>query len=127
MRFYSVTAMIVPPVFIAFFALLALADIPHRADRPFGIGAAVFAVLFAVFFLRRPYVAIARRDGSLTFRTLIGSKDTAIARISRIGHTTGGRGGSSWIFYFDGTRAVLGDLGGLRLKRYLVARDPALG
>ena len=79
-RFYSLTTFIVPPIFIAFLALLALADIPHKADRTYGVVAAVLAVLLIVVFVRRPYVAIARRDGSLTFKALIGSKDTTISR-----------------------------------------------
>jgi hypothetical protein len=114
-------------VFIAFLALFASADIPHKPDRVVGIVAAVLAVLMFVFLLRRPYVAIVRSDGSLTFKCLTGSKQTTISRISRIGIVRGVRGGGSWIFYFDGTRAVLGDVGGLQLKRYLIARNPALG
>jgi hypothetical protein len=126
-RFYAVTTFIVPPVFIAFLALLAQADIPHRATRVFGIGAVVLIVVFIVFLLRRPYVAIVRRNGSLTFKSLSGSKETTLSRVSRIGVITGGRGGGSLVVYFDGTRAVLGDIGGVRLKRYLIAYNPALG
>jgi hypothetical protein len=126
-RFYAVTTFIVPPVFIAFLALIAQAEIPHRATRVVGIGAVVFIVVFIVFLLRRPYAAIVRRNGSLTFKSLSGSKETTLSRVSRIGVITGSRGGGSWVFYFDGTRAVLGDIGGLRLKRYLIAYNPALG
>jgi hypothetical protein len=125
-RFYSVTTIIVPPVFMAFLTLIAISSIPHRAGRPIGIGAAVLAVLFAVWFLRRPYVAIARSDGSLTFKTLTGSKVTTVSSVSRIGLSTGARGGSSWIFHFDGDRAVLGDIGGKALERYVVERNPAV-
>ena len=126
-RFYGLTTLIVPPVFIALCALLASSDIPRQPDRIFGIVAAVLAVVFIVFFLRRPYVAIVRGNDSLTFKSLTGSKETTISRVSRIGVIMGSRGGGSWAFYFDGTKAVLGDIGGLRLKRYLVARNPALG
>jgi hypothetical protein len=125
-RFYAVTTLIVPPVFIAFLALIAQAEIPHRATRVVGIGAVVFIVAFIVFLLRRPYAAIVRRNGSLTFKSLTGSQETTLSRVSRIGVIMGNRGGS-WVFYFDGTRAVLGDIGGLRLKRYLIAYNPALG
>ena len=123
-RVYSVTAMIVPPVFVVFLTLVAAASISHQASRVLGIGAAVLAVLMAVFWVRRPYVAIVRPDGSLTFKALLVSKETTISRVSRIGLSTGGRGGSSWIFHFDGTRASLGDIGGKALMRYVVNCNP---
>jgi hypothetical protein len=126
MRFYSVTTMIVPPVFIGVFVLVAVAALPNHASRPVGIGAAVLAVLF-LGFARRPYVGIVGPDGSLTFKALVGSKQTTISRVTRVGLRSGGaRGGSSWIFHFDATKAVLGDIGGSRLARYVIACNPAV-
>ena len=127
MRLYSVTTLIVPPVFVVFFILIAMSAIPDPAGRPIGIAAAVLAVLFAFFFSHRPYVAIVRHDGSLTFKALIGTKETAISRVSRIGLSAGARGTSSRIFYFDGTRAVLGDIGGSALARYVTERNATVG
>jgi hypothetical protein len=125
-RFYAITTIIVPPVFVLFFTLIAVSAIPNHSGRAVGIVAAVLAVLFVVLFSRRPYVAIVRPDGSLTFKALVGSKETAISRISRIGLRTGTRGAASWIFYFDGTTAPLGDIGGRALARYVTARDPTV-
>jgi hypothetical protein len=125
-RLYSVTTIIVPPVFVGFFTLIAVSAIPNDSGRPIGIGAAVLAVLFALIFSRRPYVATVRQDGSLTFKALIASKETAISRVSRIGLSTGARGVSSWIFQFDGTSAKLGDIGGSALAHYVIERNPAV-
>jgi hypothetical protein len=123
-RFYSLTTIIVPPVFVAFFILIAVSELSSHSGRSVGIGAAILAVLFVLIFSRRPYVAIARRNGSLTFKALVGSKNTAISRISRIQYRTGGpRGGSSWAFQFDGTEAVLADFGGKALARYVIERN----
>jgi hypothetical protein len=91
-----------------------------------GIGAAAFVVLVALGFARRPYVASVRPDGTLTFKAFFGSTDTTLARVSRIALSTGGRGRSSWVFSFDGTTAVLGDLGGRALARYVIERNPAV-
>ncbi len=125
-RFYAVATIIAPPVFVVFFTLIAVSALPSRSGRAIGIVAAVLAILFAVTFSRRPYVAIVRPDGSLTFKALIGSTETAISRVSRISLRTGARGASSWIFEFDGTRALLGDIGGRGLARYVIERNPAV-
>jgi hypothetical protein len=121
-----VATIIAPPVFVVFFTLIAVSALPSRSGRAIGIVAAVLAILFAVTFSRRPYVAIVRPDGSLTFKALIGSTETAISRVSRISLRTGARGASSWIFEFDGTRALLGDIGGRGLARYVIERNPAV-
>jgi hypothetical protein len=86
----------------------------------------VFGLVLAVSGLRTPYVAIARPDRSLTFRAVTGSVTTSISRISRITLSTGARGGESWFFYFDGTRAKLADLGGRALARYVIDNNPAV-
>jgi hypothetical protein len=125
-RFYSVTTIIVPPVFVGFFALIAVSAIPDHAGRPIGIGAAVLAVLFSLIFSRKPYVAIVRYDGTLMFKALVGSKETAISRVTRIALRTGSRGASAWIFQFDGTTALLGDIGGKALARYVIERNPTV-
>lgn len=44
--------------------------------------------------------------------------------MTRIALRTGGRGASSWIFQFDGTTALLGDIGGKALARYVIDRNP---
>jgi hypothetical protein len=125
-RYYAVATIIAPPVFVIFFTWIAISAIPTHSGRPIGIGAAVLAVLFVLIFSRRPYVAIVLPDGSLTFKALIGSKQTAISRVTRIGLRTGARGAASWIFEFDGTRALLGDIGGKALARYVIECNPAV-
>jgi hypothetical protein len=125
-RYYAVATIIAPPVFVLLFTWIALSAIPTHSGRPIGIGAAVLAVLFALIFSRRPYVAIVLPDGSLTFKALIGSKETAISLVTRIGLRTGARGATSWIFEFDGTRALLGDIGSKALARCVIERNPAV-
>jgi hypothetical protein len=77
-------------------------------------------------FLRRPYLATAGSDGSLTFKSLTGSVSTKVSHVTRIGLSSGARGGASWIFYFDGTRATLGNLGGKALARSVIDQNPAV-
>lgn len=92
----------------------------------FGIAAAVFGLLLVAFLLRVPYVAIVSPDGTLTFKALTGSTTTQVSRINRITVYTGGRGGSTWYFYYDAGRARLGDVGGRALARYLISVNPAI-
>ena len=125
-RYYSMGTIIAPPIFLLFFTWIAVFAIPTQSGRPFGICAAVMAVFFALAFSRRPYVAILLPDRSLTFKALIGSKVTAISRITRIGLRTGGNGATSWIFEFDGTKATLGDIGGKALARHVMECNPAV-
>jgi hypothetical protein len=125
-RFYAVATMIAVPVFFVIFAMIARFALPDPAGRPVGIGAAVLALLFAVLFVRIPYVAIVSPDGSLTFKALTRTQETSVSRISRIGLSTGARGASSWIFQFDGSTARLGDIGGRALALYLVNLDPTI-
>ncbi len=123
-QFYSITAIVVPPVFIAFFAVVAITALPKRASMTVGIVAAILAVLSVLFFLQRPYVAKVWPDGSVIFKAVGLSKETTVSRISSIRLSTGGRGGSTWYFYFEGTRAGLGDIGGRQLARYVIERNP---
>lgn len=123
-RFYAFTTLIVPPIFVFVCVLVAVAELPSHAGRVAGILAAVLAVLLLILFLRRPYVAEASPDGSIVFRAIAGSKVTTVSRITRIGLTTGGRAGSSWVFHFDDTKAVMGDIGGKGLARYVIECNP---
>ena len=117
------------PVFIVFFSVIALSAIPDASGRVVGIVAAVIAMLFVVLALRMPYVAIAGPDGSLTFKALGRMTETSIAQVSRISYRRSGgarAGGSIWLFYFDDTRAQLGNWAGRSLARYVIARNPAV-
>lgn len=122
-RFYAITTIVGAPIFICVLTVIALAAIPTRSGRTVGIIAAIVAALLVVIFIRRPFVATARPDGSITFRALLGSRQTTVSRISRIWIRTSGRG-YSVVFEFDGTRALLADLGGSALARYVVERNP---
>jgi len=122
-RFYAITTIVAAPIFILVLTVIALAAIPTRGGRTVGIIAAIGAALFLVTFIRRPFVATARPDGSIMFRALLGSTQTTVSRISRIWIRSSGRG-YSVVFEFDGTRALLADLGGSALARYVVERNP---
>ena len=94
-------------------------------------GQAVIGVVFAAITvgiclvgLRIPYVAIVGPDGSLNFKALTRTVTTHLSHVQRITRTSGGRGGSSWIFYFDGTRAQLNNRSGRMLAAYVVDHNP---
>jgi hypothetical protein len=122
-QFYAFTTIVGAPIFIGALTVIALAALPTRGGRPVGIFAAIGAALFMVIFIGRPFVATARPDGSIRFRSLIGSKETMVWRISRIWIRSSGRG-YSVVFEFDGTQALLADLGGSALARYVVECNP---
>jgi hypothetical protein len=94
------------------------------ARNPIGIAFLAVAVGAAVMGLRLPYAAIVRPDGSLTFKALTRVITTSLAHVDRITRNSGGRGGTAWVFYFDGTRAQLNDRGGRRLAAYVAAHNP---
>lgn len=123
-RFYAVEMLIVLPIFVAFCAVVAHAALPYSPSRPVGIAATLFGVVLVLYGLRAYFVATIAPDGTLTFTALTRATSVATAEVSRIGIRTGGRGGSSWLFYFNGTRAVLGGLGGRALARSIVALHP---
>jgi uncharacterized membrane protein YgcG len=94
-------------------------------QRPIGVVFLVVAVGTAVMGLRVPYVAIAGSDGSLTFKALTRTISTNVSHVERITHRSGGRGGgSTWAFYFDGTRAQLNNRSGRTLAEYVVDHNP---
>jgi hypothetical protein len=127
MRFYAVIMIIAAPLFIGAFGLLGGFALSAPTGRTAGIVLTSVAVLATLFAVKTPYMAVVDPDGSLTFRAITGSKETNISRISGIGLSTGARGGSSWIFRFDGTTAALGDIGGRALARYVTERNPSVG
>ena len=75
--------------------------------------------------LRAPYVAVVSSDGTLTFKSLTSSTTTNVANIQRV-RLARGRGGTTWVFYFDGAQKSLGHFGGRSLARYLSDRNPAI-
>jgi len=115
-------------VFAAFpFALIfgsIAVSLVSTGHPPIGIIFLAFAVAVAIMALRVPYVAIALPDGSLTFKALTRSVTTNLSHVERIVHRSGGRGGSSWVFYFDGTRAQLNNWAGRTLAGYVVDHNP---
>jgi hypothetical protein len=115
-------------IFAAFpFALIfgsIAVSLVSNGHPPIGIIFLAFAVGVAVMALRVPYVAIAGPDGSLTFKALTRSVTTNLSHVERIAHRSGGRSGSSWIFYFDGTRAQLNNWAGRSLAGYVVDHNP---
>jgi hypothetical protein len=121
-----VATIIAPPILVGGFGLFGLAALSDPKGRPIGIVLTAVAVLVALLASRTPYVAIVRPDGSLTFKALIGSKETSVSRVSRMRLSTGARGASSWIFQFDGTSARLGDIGGKALARYVIDHNPSV-
>jgi hypothetical protein len=125
-RFYAPETLIVPPVFIGIFGLIAGSAIPDPGGRLIGIGAAALAVILSVAFLRTPYVAIVSPDGSLTFKALTRTIETSVARISRITFSSGNRGASSYGFEFDGSKARLGNRAGRALACDVVHQYPSV-
>jgi len=121
-RFSSLSVFAAFP-FALIFGSIAVSLLSH-GQRPIGVIFLAFAVGVAVMALRVPYVAIARPDGSLTFTALTRSVPTNLSHVERIAHRSGGRSGSSWVFYFDGTRAQLNNWGGRALAGYVVDHNP---
>lgn len=117
-------------VFAAFalaFVFGCVADsLVSAGQRPIGIVFLALAVGAAVVGLRVPYVAIASPDGSLSFKALTRTVTTNLSHVERITHKSGGGrgGGSTWVFYFDGTRAQLNNRGGRTLAGYVVDHNP---
>ena len=123
-RFYAVEMLVALPIFVGLCAVVARGALPYPSARPVGIAATLFGVALVLYGLRAYFVATIAPDGTLTFTALTRATSVATADISRIGIRTGGRGGVSWLFYFNGTRAVLGGLGGRALARSIVALHP---
>jgi hypothetical protein len=121
-RFSSLSVFAAFP-FALIFGSIAI-SLVSTGHGPIGIIFLAFAVGVAVMALRVPYVAIAHPDGSLTFKALTRSVTTNFSHVERIVHRSGGRGGSSWVFYFDGTRAQLNNWAGRTLAGYVVDRNP---
>jgi Protein of unknown function (DUF2510) len=74
-----------------------------------------------VVWLRTPYRATARSDGSVIFKSLTRSTTTTTQAISRVSHRRRG-----WVFHFDDRSASLGVGGAQGLSRYLRERNPHL-
>jgi hypothetical protein len=117
-----------PSVFAAFpvafvFGCVAV-SLLSAGQRPIGVIFLVVAVGAAVMGLRVPYVAIAGSDGSLTFKALTRTIRTDLSHVERITHASGARGGSTWVFYFDETRAQLNNRSGRTLAEFVVDHNP---
>ena len=93
-------------------------------QRAIGVVFLAVALGAAVMALRVPYVAIAGSDGSLTFKALTRTVTTSLSHVERITRRSGGRSGSTWVFYFDGTRAQLNNRSGRTLAEYVVDHNP---
>jgi hypothetical protein len=124
-RFYAMATIIGPPILVVGFGIVGLSALSDPSGRLIGIACTAIAVFAALSALRTPYVAIVGPDGSLTFRTLTGSKETGISRVSRVGRRVRGRA-STWVFEFDGTSASLSDVGGRALAHYVIERNPSV-
>jgi hypothetical protein len=116
-------------VFAAFAVALVFGSVAvsllSAGQRPIGVVFLAVAVGTAVMGLRVPYVAVAGQDGSLTFKALTRTVTTHLSHVERITHASGGRGGgSTWAFYFDGTRAQLNNRSGRTLAEYVVDHNP---
>jgi len=125
-RFYAYLTIFVLPILLPVFAFVGVFATIHGSGPFPGWFFLAFSILLVIAGLRGPYVAIVEPDGSLTFKALTVSKTTNLTRITRVALRTGARGGSSWIFYFDGTSSSLGDFGGKALARFVVAHNPAV-
>ncbi len=125
-RFYAVEMFVVLPIFLGFCALMAQVELPYPPGRPVGIAAVLFGVVLVAYGVRAYYVAAIAPDGTLTFTALTRHTSTSVAEVSRIEKRAGGRGGASWLFSFNGTRAVVDGLGGRALARSIVAHYPEI-
>jgi hypothetical protein len=126
-RFYAPEVLVVFPVFTFVFGFIAVSVLSAAGPRPVGIGFLAVAVLAALGGLRVPYVAIARPDGSLSFKAVTRTVTTSLSHVVQIARRSGGRGGTTWIFSFDGTRAQLNNRGGRMLAGYVVDHNPRVG
>ncbi len=121
-RFNSFSVFAAFPVALVFGGIAE--SLVSSGQIPIGIVFAAVAIGSALIGLRIPYVAIARPDRSLTFKSLTRTISTNLSHVERITRQSGGRGGSSWVFYFDGTRAQLNNRSGRILAGYVVDRNP---
>jgi hypothetical protein len=123
-RFSSLSIFAAFPVAFVFGSVGA--SLVSSGQPSVGIVILAFAVGAAFMALRIPFVAVTHVDGSLTFRALIRTVTTNISHVERITRKPVGRGGSSWIFYFDGTRAQLNNRSGRILAGYVVDHNPRI-
>jgi hypothetical protein len=112
------------PFPVAFVFCSVAVSLISAGQRPIGVIFLVVAIGAVVMGLRVPYVAIAGSDGSLTFKALTRTSTTDLSHVERITHASGARGGSTWAFYFDGTRAQLNNRSGRTLAEYVVDHNP---
>jgi hypothetical protein len=117
-RFSSLSVFAAFPVAFVFGSVAV--SLISAGQRPIGVIFLLVAVGAAVMGLRVPYVAVAGSDGSLTFKALTRTITTDLSHVERITHASGARGGSTWAFYFDGTRAQLNNRSGRTLAEYVV-------
>jgi hypothetical protein len=115
-------------VFAAFVVALVFGSIAislvSSGHIPIGVLFLAVVVMATLIGVRVPYVTVASSDGTLTFNALTRTVTTNVSQVERISHKSGGRGGSMWIFYFDGTRAQLNNRGGRTLADYVVGHNP---
>jgi hypothetical protein len=122
-HFYSITSIFAGPIFVGFAMVFAWAGLSTNGARAIGVVAAAFAVVVGAMLVVRPFMATARPDGTIVFRSVIGAKVTTVWRISQIRLRSSGRG-YHVVFDFDGTQVGLADFGGSALARFVVAWNP---
>jgi hypothetical protein len=123
-RFNSLSVLVAFPLFALIAVSIAQPILSSSGQREIGFVFVALAVFATVAALRVPYVAIVRSDGSLTFKALTRTVTTNLSRVERITRSSGARGGTTWIFYFDGTRAQLNNRSGRALAGYVVQHNP---
>src|SRR6266487_4072888 len=98
-KFYATAMMIAAPLFLLIWGVFMVAALSDKSGLQIGVFlAAVWAIaLFGV--LRNPYVAVARSDGSITFRAMARTITTSVDAISRISIRRGRA--VSYVFYFN--------------------------
>jgi hypothetical protein len=119
-KYYALQLIFGAPVFLLVAALFMIS-----AGPPGVLFGLLFAVLVALIATRTSYLAIVHSDGSLTFKSLIGSKNTNVSRVTRIAFGRN-RGGASWTFEFDGTKAQLVGNAGKALARCVISSNPGV-
>jgi hypothetical protein len=123
LRFFAHVMILVATVALPVGGAIALFFLTQGATQP-GAFLGIAWLALATRTLRRPYVAILRPDGSLTFKALTRTITSTADSVYRI--TVGSGRGRSYVFYFDDRKASLEDFGGQALCRYLRERNPTI-
>lgn len=121
-RFWAELTILAAPIFLSMTGVGAVLVLTH-GETLLGTFVAIIWLVAAAATLREPYVAILGPDGSLTFKALTLTITTTAESVHRVrmrGRSAG------FAFDFDNRRAVLGEVGGRELARYLLERNPTI-